>query len=82
MPSLDQMVAATEMQGLIILDLEIMRGHYAETPKQWRLNFHNNIDDVRKHYDDTFIQMWNFYLLGCEYFSPAAWYGFVTSVGA
>ena len=68
LPSLDQMVAATEMQGLKILDLEIMRGHYAETLKQWRLNFYSNIDDVRKHYDDTFIRMWSFYLLGCEYF--------------
>ena len=34
LPSLDRMVAATEMQGLKILDLEIMRGHYAETLKQ------------------------------------------------
>ena len=68
LPSLDQMVAATEMQGLKILDLEIMSGHYAETLKQWRLNFHSNVDDLRKHYDDTFIRMWNFYLLGCEYF--------------
>ena len=46
LPSLDQMVAATEMQGLKTLDLEIMRGHYAETLKQWRLNFDSNIDDV------------------------------------
>lgn len=68
LPSLDQMVAATEMQGLKILDLEIMRGHYAETLKHWRMNFHANIEDVRNHYDDTFIRMWNFYLLGCEYF--------------
>ena len=68
LPSLDQMVAATEMQGLKILDLETMRGHYAETLKHWRMNFHANIEDVRNHYDDTFIRMWNFYLLGCEYF--------------
>jgi cyclopropane-fatty-acyl-phospholipid synthase len=68
LPSLDQMVAATEMQGLKILDLEIMRGHYAETLKHWRMNFHANIEDVRNHYDDTFIRMWNFYLLGCGYF--------------
>ena len=68
LPSLDQMIAATEMQGLKILDLEIMRGHYAEKFKHWRMNFHANIEDVRNHHDDTFIRMWNFYLLGCEYF--------------
>ena len=62
------MVAATKMQGLKILGLEIMGGHYAETLEQWRLNFQSNIDDVRKHYDDAFIRMWEFYLLGCEYF--------------
>ena len=56
------------MQWLKILDLEIMRGLYAETLKQWRLNFHSNIDDMRKHCDETFIRMQNFYLLGCEYF--------------
>ena len=68
LPSLDQMVAATEMQRLKILNLEIMRGHCAEILEQWRLNFHSNIDDLRKHYDDTVIRMWNFYLLGCKYF--------------
>ena len=32
------------------------------------MNFHANIEDVRNHYDDKFIRMWNFYLRGCEYF--------------
>ena len=68
LPSLEQMVAATEMQGLKILDLEIMRVHYAETLKHWPMNFHANIEDDRNYWDDTFIRMWNFYLLGCEYF--------------
>ncbi len=51
------MVAATEMPGVKILDLEIMRGHYAETLKHWRMNFHAYVKDVRNHYDDTFIRM-------------------------
>lgn len=68
LPSLDQMVIATEFQGLKILDLEIMRGHYAETLKHWRLNFCANTDKISKFYDDRFIRMWKFYLVGCEYF--------------
>jgi len=68
LPSLDQMVAATELQGLKILDIEIIRGHYAETLKAWQTNFHRNIHVIRETYDDRFIRMWDFYLAGCEYF--------------
>jgi cyclopropane-fatty-acyl-phospholipid synthase len=68
LPSLDQMIAATEHQGLKIIDLEIMRGHYAETLRHWRANFHANITEIRKVYDERFVRMWDFYLLGCEYF--------------
>jgi cyclopropane-fatty-acyl-phospholipid synthase len=68
LPSLDQMILATEHQGLKIIDLEIMRGHYAETLRHWRTNFHANISEIRKVYDERFVRMWDFYLLGCEYF--------------
>ncbi len=62
------MIVATEHQGLKIIDLEIMRGHYAETLRHWRTNFHANISEIRKVYDERFVRMWDFYLLGCEYF--------------
>jgi cyclopropane-fatty-acyl-phospholipid synthase len=68
LPSLEQMVQSTEMQGLKILDMEIMRGHYAETLKKWRQNFHDSMDEIQLHYDDRFIRMWDFYLVGCECF--------------
>ena len=38
-PSLDQMTRAAGCQGLKILEMEIMRGHYVETLKQWRQAF-------------------------------------------
>jgi cyclopropane-fatty-acyl-phospholipid synthase len=38
-PSLEQMTRAAGRQGLKILVMEIMRGHYAETLKQWRQAF-------------------------------------------
>ena len=68
LPSLEQMTRAAGKQGLKILDMEIMRGHYAETLKQWRHAFYKNITEVRKDYDERFIRMWEFYLVGCEYF--------------
>ena len=62
LPSRVKMVAATETQGLKILDPRIMLGHHAATLKHWRLNSHANIEDVRKHYNDTYIRIWNFYI--------------------
>ena len=68
LPSLEQMTRAAGQQGLKILDIEIMRGHYAETLRHWRRGFRANIAAVRGEYDERFIRMWEFYLAGCEYF--------------
>lgn len=68
LPSLEQMVKSITKQGLKIIDVEIMRDHYAETLRHWRLRFRSNIDTIRTEYDEQFIRMWEFYLAGCEYF--------------
>ena len=68
LPSLEQVSAAAIRQGLKITDVEIMGGHYEETLKQWRQVFVKNCFNVRQHYDDQFIHIWEFYLAGCEYF--------------
>jgi cyclopropane fatty-acyl-phospholipid synthase-like methyltransferase len=38
--------------------MEIMRGHYASTLKQWRHAFRQNIATVRQDYDGRFIRIW------------------------
>ena len=63
------MTRAAGRQGLKILDIEIICGHYAETLNQLRYAFRQNIATVRHGYDERFIRMWEFYLIGCEYFS-------------
>jgi len=68
LPSLEQITATASQQGLKIMDIEVMSGHYEETLKQWRAAFFDNIALIRHHYDDRFIRMWEFYLAGCEYF--------------
>lgn len=68
LPSVAQMIRNTEERGLKLLDLEIMRGHYAETLRQWRLRFLAHKADMTKLYDARFVRMWEFYLVGCEYF--------------
>ena len=57
LPALDQVTAAASQQGLKILDIEIMSGHYEETLKHWRRAFFANIAMVRRHYDERFIRM-------------------------
>lgn len=68
LPSLDQIINAVTSQRIKILDMEIMRTHYADTLRDWRMNFLRNIDTVKAVYDDRFIRMWLFYLVGCEQF--------------
>ena len=68
LPSLEQIVACCSRHGLKIIYLEILRGHYAETLRQWRIAFEANIDLIKQDYDDRFVRMWRFYLAGCEYF--------------
>ncbi len=68
LPSVAQMIRNIEERGLKLLDLEIMRGHYAETLRHLRLRFLAHRADMTKLYDARFVSMWEFYLVGCEYF--------------
>ncbi len=65
-PSLSEVFRAIEPTGLKVLDLEILRLHYAETLKNWSRNFKVNRDKVKTIYDERFCRMWEFYLAGAE----------------
>ena len=67
-PALSEVLAAIEKVGLYVTDIEILRMHYAETLRHWRLRFLANRDKVKAlaGYDDRFCRMWEFYLAGCE----------------
>jgi cyclopropane-fatty-acyl-phospholipid synthase len=65
-PSLSEVFRAIEPTGLKVLDLEILRLHYAETLKNWSRNFKANRDKVKEIYDERFCRMWEFYLAGAE----------------
>ena len=68
LPSIQQLVRATEGRGIKIMDMEVMRGHYAETLRHWRQRFLAQRERMTGIYDARFVRMWEFYLLGCEYF--------------
>ena len=65
-PSLSEMIAAVEQEGLYQTDVEIWRLHYAETLKHWYDRFVANEEKARAIYDDRFCRMWRYYLIACE----------------
>ncbi|MEM7171228.1 MAG: cyclopropane-fatty-acyl-phospholipid synthase family protein [Pseudomonadota bacterium] len=65
-PALSEVFAAIEKEGLYVTDVEVLRYHYAETLRNWRLRFYANRDKVAELYDERFCRMWDFYLSSCE----------------
>ena len=66
-PSLSEVLSATEKEGLWVNDLEILRLHYADTLKHWHKNFNNNREKISQILSEKFCRMWEFYLLLSEY---------------
>ncbi len=65
-PALSEVMPAIERSGLMITDIEILRLHYAETLRHWRMRFLANWARAAELYDERFCRMWEFYLAGCE----------------
>ncbi len=65
-PSLSEVVPAVENSGLKLLDLEVLRLHYAYTLEQWSARFAENRDDARTLFGERFCRMWEFYLAAAE----------------
>ena len=65
-PSLSQVLRQVERQGLLTCDVEVLRLHYAETLREWRLRFLGNRERAAELYDERFCRMWEAYLSGCE----------------
>lgn len=65
-PALSEVLPAVERAGLWVTDIEILRLHYADTLREWRLRFARRRDRIKALYDERFCRMWEFYLAGCE----------------
>jgi len=65
-PSLSQVTSAIEEAGLWMTDIEILRRHYAETLRCWRMNFWSRRADMVRQHGERFCRMWEFYLAGAE----------------
>jgi cyclopropane-fatty-acyl-phospholipid synthase len=65
-PALSEVLPTVEQLRLWVTDLEILRLHYAETLRAWRLRFERNRDRARAIYDERFCRMWEMYLVASE----------------
>ncbi len=63
-PSLSQIVAASEKARLIASDVETLRLHYAYTLREWLRRFTAARAKVEAMYDARFFRMWEYYLSG------------------
>jgi len=62
LPSLSEIVAASEKQRLIMADCETLRMHYVYTLKAWYERFKQNHDEAVKLADERFYRLYSFYL--------------------
>ena len=66
-PGLSEIVPHIERAGLIILDIEVLRLHYAKTLQVWADRFQANRKKAKTMYDERFCRMWEFYLTGARF---------------
>ena len=64
-PSFREIIEISADYKYHTIDVESLRLHYKETLLHWANNFDNNIDEVRKMFDEKFIRMWRMYLYSC-----------------
>ena len=64
LPSLSEMVIASERVRLIASDIETLRLHYAYTLRHWLERAAKARAEIEALYDARFFRMWEFYLAG------------------
>ena len=62
LPSLSQMMAASEEVRLIATDVETLRMHYGFTLRHWLANCRAHRAEIVELYDERFFRMWEYYL--------------------
>jgi cyclopropane-fatty-acyl-phospholipid synthase len=65
-PALSEIVPAIEESGLLVTDIEVLRGHYAKTLAAWRRNFENAWSKAASIMPERFCRMWEYYLAASE----------------
>ncbi len=63
-PSLSEIMTASEPNRLFLTDMETLRLHYALTLREWYKRTVDNRAAIERLYDARFFRMWTFYLAG------------------
>ena len=66
-PSLSEVMNATQKLNINVTDIEVLRLHYAHTLSKWYQNVIENKDKIINMFDQRFFRMWEFYLLASKY---------------
>ena len=61
-PSLAELMAVFEPNGLAVTDVENLRPHYARTLALWLANFERQKQELGKRLDESFLRLWQLYL--------------------
>src|SRR3954469_21004524 len=64
LPSLSEMLTASERVRLMASDVEMLRLHYAYTLRHWLERATKARAEIEALYDERFFRMWEFYLAG------------------
>lgn len=65
-PSLAQMMEIFEEPGFSVIDVENLRLHYALTLNHWLRRYEDNLDQVRRRFDEFFVRAWRLYLAASQ----------------
>ena len=60
-PRLSEIAGGLERAGLAVLDVENIAQHYAYTIRGWLGGFRAKRSYLARHYDETFLRMWEYY---------------------
>ena len=63
-PLLDEVVRSMGESGLIPIDIENLRLHYAKTLDEWSKRFEAQVNKIRNMFDESFVRMWRMFLTG------------------
>jgi cyclopropane-fatty-acyl-phospholipid synthase len=64
-PVLGRTINTMGYTGLVPVDIENLRLHYAATLDQWSTRFEAHTSVIEKMFDSKLVRMWRMYLMGC-----------------
>ena len=65
-PAFSEVISPLQRSGLVMADLEVWRGHYTRTLRDWQTRFRAHEGQITAMFDARFVRMWWWYLMAAE----------------